>query len=55
MHECVFRGDVKELSLLIRKNETDLGLRDPHGNTGNMGYAKFIGGAQNQKVFYSKQ
>jgi len=33
LHECVFRGDVKELSLLIRKNETDLGLRDPHGNT----------------------
>ena len=33
IHECDFRGDVKELSLLIRKNETDLGLRDPHGNT----------------------
>lgn len=33
IHECVFRGDVKELSALIRKNETDLGLRDSHGNT----------------------
>ena len=33
IHECVFRGDVKELSALIRKNETDLSLRDPHGNT----------------------
>ena len=33
IHECVFRGDVKELSALIRKNQTDLSLRDPHGNT----------------------
>lgn len=33
LHECVFRGDVKELSSLIRKNDTDLSLRDPHGNT----------------------
>ena len=33
LHECVFRGDVKELSALIRKNDTDLGLRDHHGNT----------------------
>ena len=37
IHECVFRGDVKEclkeLSALIRQNQTDLGLRDPHGNT----------------------
>ena len=33
IHEVVFRGDVKELSALIRKNETDLSLRDPHGNT----------------------
>lgn len=33
IHECVFRGDVKELSALIRQNQTDLALRDPHGNT----------------------
>jgi len=32
IHECVFRGDVKELSALIRKN-LNLSLRDPHGNT----------------------
>jgi ankyrin repeat protein len=33
LHECVFRGDVRDLSALIRKGETDLSLRDPHGNT----------------------
>lgn len=33
LHGCVFRGDVRGLSALIRQGEVDLGLRDPHGNT----------------------
>lgn len=32
LHECVFRGDVRQLSALIRQGQ-DLGLQDPHGNT----------------------
>ena len=32
LHECVFRGDVKELSALIRAGN-DLSKVDPHGNS----------------------
>ena len=32
LHECVFRGDVKELSALIRAGH-DLSKVDPHGNS----------------------
>ena len=32
LHECVFRGDVKELSGLIRAGH-DLSKVDPHGNS----------------------
>ena len=32
LHECVYRGDVKELSALIRAGN-DLSKVDPHGNS----------------------